>query len=398
MANVAVSYAQTGVLADAYGPGHGPTAHVLPIPAIYGGWIYSWLGVQSFAAEFLLSVTATGFVLGSYALFYHAFGLMGTPWAMRISGLAFLCLVPMNINLETNDFRFWEGGLGVFLASAALVALLRAERAPTLGWVRIAGMSVLAGLLFFVSPPLGVAVYIGAFLLLTEKLPLRRWPGAVLLAVAGLAMFVGPWAARNQAMLGEAVLLRSNFGMELALANHAAAVRGETPKKVFRDRIAALHPHNSQAAFDAMKAAGGEVAYARALGDETKAWIAAHPLDFARLCLRHIQQFLLPPPWFWTVWTENSGRALMAKVAVNWGISILGLLGAVLALFKAPRRYRFAILLLVVPILPYAVVQPNLRYRYIIFALLVFFAADAGGRLLRAYGQRRGLHQGMASL
>jgi hypothetical protein len=398
MPNVAVSFAKTGVLADAYRPGHGPTAHVLPIPAIYGGLIYRWLGVGSFEAELLLSVIATAFVLGSYALFYRAFGMMGTPRPWRLLGLAFLCVAPININLEASDFRLWEGGLGVFLAAGALVMLLEAERAERLGWGRVAAMAVWAGLLFFVSPPLGLAIYLGCLWLCVEKLPWRRWPGAAALAVLGLALFVGPWAVRNQQMLGEPVLLRSNFGMELALANHEAAVSGEDPRAVFRARIETIHPHRSADALVAMQAAGGEVAYARALGDEAKGWIADHPADFARLSLRHLREFLFPPPWLWTVVSDNPGTALLPKVAVNWAMSVFGLLGAALAAWQAPRRYRFALLLLLVPMLPYAVVQPILRYRYIVFALLLFFAVDGLGRLFSAVVQRRALHRGLTPL
>lgn len=380
MMNAAVAFAQTGIIADAFAPGQGPTAHLMPIPIVYAGLVYRWFGLFSPVAEMILAATATLLVAGSYALFYRAFGLIGTPRPARRLALAFLCLVPVYMALETMTFRVWEGALAVFLGAAYLVALLEAERAQMIGWGRVAAMSLLAALLFFVSPPMGVAAYVASLWLLVERLAVRRWPGAALMAMGALALFIAPWAARNQAVMGAPVLLRSNFGLELALANHPAAVAGGDARQVFRDRLEEIHPFESADAFARLKAMG-EIAYAKALGDEAKAWIATHPAAFFRLCGRHIVQFFLPPAWLWTVYSPDGGVGLAAKVAIQWALSIAGLAGATWATWRAGRRYRFAILMLVLPVLPYMIVQPVLRYRYLLFALLVYFSADMAARL-----------------
>jgi hypothetical protein len=379
IANTAIAYARTGILADSFHTGQGPTAHVLPFPPIYAGLVYRALGIRSVPAEMVLATMSIALVMLSYAAFYRAFGLMGTPRPWRLAALAFLCLVPLNISLEIEVFRIWEGGLSVAIAACYLWALLAIERRPVLGWGMIAGMAIAAAALFFISPPLGLAAYASSLLVLMARVPRRRWPGAVLIAVGALALFVVPWAARNAAMMGEAIPLRSNFGLELALANHPAAASNADPRQVFRDRLDEIHPFQSEKAFAALQAAGGEVAYARQLGDGAKAWIRAHPLDFARLCMRHFRDFFFPPGWMWNVYSGVS-RGTAIKVAINAALSVAALLGAAVAGLVSWRRYRFAILMLVLPVLPYLIVQPGLRYRYIIYALSVYLAADLAGR------------------
>lgn len=394
IANVATAYAKTGVLADPFRPGQGPTAHVLPLPPVFAGLVYRGLGIHSVPAELVLALVATAVVIASFALFYKAFGLIGTPRPFRLLGLAILCLVPLNISLEVESFRIWEGGLSAALAGFALLALLTLERRPQIGWGAIAGMAVVLGGLFFISPPLGLAAYLGSLLLLIDRLPLRRWPGATVLAVAGLALFVLPWGWRNAVVMGEALPLRSNFGLELALGNHPAALDTGNRRQVFRDRLEAIHPFESDAAFGALKAAGGEIAYARLKGAEARAWIDANPQGFATLCLHHLRDFFFPPAWLWNIYSD-AGRAPALKALAHGALSAAALLGALVAGFAAWRRYRFPILMLLVPVLPYIIVQPVLRYRYIIYALSVAFAVDLAARVwARLSGRRLGLQVG----
>lgn len=96
-----------------------------------------------------------------------------------------------------------------------------------------------------------------------------------MIAASALALVFAPWALRNKAMLGEPVLLRSNAGLELAVAYHpaAAAATAATMRHVFFDRLVEIHPFQSRAAFAVMQRAGGEISYARKLGSEATACI-----------------------------------------------------------------------------------------------------------------------------
>lgn len=378
--NMAVSFARTGVLGDSFAPGQGPSAHVLPITPLWAGTVYRWLGVQSPAAELVLATAAIACVIASLLFLYRAFGLIGTPRPARLAGLAFLALVPLQFTLEIREFRIWEGALAVCLAHAGLWAVLRLERAAQISWPAIIGMGLLAATLFFTSPPMGLGLYLCCGWLLLEKCPPRRWPGAALAAAAALALFVVPWTMRNIEALGAPVWLRPNFGLELALAYHPGAVTDD-PGKAFYERWRAVHPFASQFNVARMQAAGGEVAYARALGNEARAWIRAHPAQAAMLTLRHAREYLLPPPYVWRY--EKDRHVAVARSAVHSAIGALGVAGMVVALVAAWRRFRFAALLMVAAALPYVVVQPVIRYRYLIAGLLVMFAADLVARAAR---------------
>lgn len=379
--NAAIAFARTGTIADAFQPGQGPTAHVLPVPVIYAGLVYRVLGVQSPAAELVLVVAAVGAVVGSFGLLYLCFGIMGTDRRMRLLALALLCLVPVNLVVEVAYFRIWEGGISVALGSAFLYALLRLEQRPDVGWRPVTAMALLAALIFFINPVVGVGVYVCALVFLVDRLPARRWPGAALIAALALVLVIGPWALRNQAVMGQPILLRSNFGLELALGNHPAAVNAADPRQVFRERLVEIHPFASKSAYAAMQAEGGEIAYANALGDEAKAWISANPKDFARLTARHVTELYFPPSWQWNIYAGNENAGVGESRFIGL-MAAAGLAGALWAAVAAWRRYRFAVIMLLMPALPYAIVQPVLRYRYVIFALTVYFAADLAGRLL----------------
>lgn len=106
-----------------------------------------------------------------------------------------------------------------------------------------------------------------------------------------------PWAIRYAFALGAPVMLRSNFGLELAIGNHAAALSDAPPERVYADRLAAVHPLNNLHGAAALRRAGGEVPYFRQLGDEARSWIADHPTGFARLTAHHLRQFFWADAW-----------------------------------------------------------------------------------------------------
>lgn len=379
--NVAIAFATKGELAGAFRPEQGPTAHVLPIPALYAGLVYRALGVRSRPAELLLVIGATGCVLATFALLYRCFGLVGMPRAARLVALAGLCLFPVNLELETVQFRIWDTALGLLAAFACLYLLLVLERAPRLGTFQISVMAIAAALTFFINPALGLAIYLCSLLVLVERLPVSRWPGAIAIATMALLVVLGPWALRNQAVMGEAIPLRSNFGLELALGNHPAALAGSDQRQVFRNRLVEIHPYASAAAFARMQQAGGEVAYAKMLGRQAKDWIAENPIGFLKLSARHLCQYFFPPQWQWNIYMGREGFGRSETVIISV-LAAAGLIGAAVAAVLSWRRYRFAIIVMLIPVLPYAIVQPVLRYRYIVFALTLFFAADLYWRLL----------------
>lgn len=389
--NTAVAFAETGTLSDAFQQGQGPTAHLTPLPSLIAGTVYRALGVGSFPAELTLLTWTLGLAVIASLFFFRAFEAAGTSRPALLLGLGGFWLLPINFHLEVVMFRIWEGTLATALAAVFIYGVLRADREREVGWGKVALLSLLAAVLFLVSPPLGLAGYAAALLLTVRTQPVRRWAGVGATAAIALAIVLTPWAIRNHNVMGSFIPLRSNLGLELAVANHPAAARGGDDRQIFLRRMEEVHPYTSRSAYERFKQAGGEVAYAEKLGREAKGWMADHPLDVARLSAKHVIQFFFPPRWFYFI-NDSSSQAVALRQAILWALSFFGLAGVALVLAQRRRRFDYLVIMVLVPVLPYAVTQPILRYRYITYAPMMFFASIAALAALGAIGgmtQRR---------
>lgn len=373
---VALALAQGRGFADAYFDGQGPTAHLLPIsPAIAGGvlWLF---GPYSDAASLILLFWALLQTIGGYLLLMLLFRRLGMEAASLRWGFALLCLVPPFVVQEVVDFRYWESGLAVLLGTAALLLVTGIDRDRAADNRMLAGTGALIALLSFIAPSAGLAAGLCAGLMLLLRRP--SWRGVLSLAgsfALCLAAMVTPWALRNAEALGAPVLLRSNAGLELAIANHDDALSARPPEQVFADRLTAIHPAAAGPALRAgLRERGGEVRYAQRLGEETRRWIGAHPADFARLCLRHLRQYLLPEPWqfYFSGW-EGARTARALTIAI---VSALGLIGLATRLLGRSRGYWPIALTIATIALTYAPFQPMARYIYLTYGLLAFLAVD----------------------
>lgn len=373
------AFATTGAIADAYRPGQGPTAHLMPLPVIYAGTVYRVFGVGSIAAEFVLLCGAIVTIFVGYALAALVVRALGGTRTMCAAALIFLLIAPLNMRNEVVHFRIWEGALAAALGMGFLVLLLRFhdERRTDLKATLV--LSFYAAVLFFVSPALGVAAYCCSLLFMVTRTAGRFWPRSAAIAVAALVIVLSPWTIRNAIVMGHPIPLRSNFGLELAIGMDPHALDAADPLSQFQAHMADLHPIKGDVPYSKMVKAGGEVAYADSLKRRTFAWMKSHPRDATRLILLHIREYFFPSPWMWEMtWRGPLTRGGPQMVA-TWLLAALGLVGAFWAAFR-DRRAVYALLMLLMPVMVYALTQPTLRYRYIGFALLTCFAFDAVGR------------------
>ncbi|WP_404333410.1 hypothetical protein AB2M62_10090 [Sphingomonas sp. MMS12-HWE2-04] len=295
--HVALAFARHRSIADAYFEGYGPTAHLLPVlPAIAGSilWLF---GPGSSAANIALLAWSLLQVGAAYLLLRRLFERLGADPLVTRWGMALLCLALPFAPQETIDFRYWEGAAALCLAACNLLWIAAFDAGRAFDRRAMLCVAALSAITFFVCPPVGLAVDGCWAIFALRRLPVRRWLAFGALSAAALAVLLVPWALRNERALGTPVMLRSNFGLEFALANHPAAVSGRAPEYVFADRLLEIHPYQKLGKGQAaLRAAGGEVAYSRELGRKTWLWIAAHPADFARLSLRHLREFFFPAP------------------------------------------------------------------------------------------------------
>jgi hypothetical protein len=383
---VAVHLAHGQGFAGAYKFGDLPTAHVLPIPPLFVAGIYAIFGVASWPSEMLLLSGATAVAVVSFLLFNQAFAILGTPRPARLLALAaLLCCNPF-ISQEVIDFRVWDGGLASALSGACLLLLLKTGQRHRVAVRSLAALVATNALLFFVNPILGVAAYLCTGLLMVTRLSPVRFAQGAGIAVLALALLIVPWTLRNERVMGKAIPLRSNAGLELAVSMYPGAEQPtDQPAVRFADRLRAVHPQNGRGAFDAMMRAGGEVPYFAELGARSSAWIAARPGDAANVALGHVRQMLVPPPWLFNISSTNQ-KASVVKSLLTCAAHLAGLLGIALALVRRRPAWIFVALLVAVPTLLTSPFQPIARYIYLIFPPLVFAGADLIASLLAMAG------------
>lgn len=387
--NAAVAFSQTGVIADAFRPGQGPTAHVMPVTPAIAGLVYRQFGVDSAVSAGILTAWSLALVFGGYLLFFRAFGRVGTPLPARLGAFAVLALIPLNVSLEAAWFRVWDGALAVFMAAFCLNQVLRLDAADRVGRRDVIGLGLLAAACLFVSPAIGLAAYGAGLVLMVRKTAPRRWPGITAVVAVTAAIVLTPWLVRNNEVMGKPILLRDNFGLELSLGFHADAASTSDMHASFVKRLRTVHPFGdgSGRAYAALQAAGGEIAYAEKMGAEAKAWIRDNPGASVRLAFVHLRGMLFPPAWYWDMFGKTSTGTLV-KMAANWLLTVLALAGLGLGLWRATRPYVYVALFALLPLTPYILVQPILRYRYLITALFTFIAADFIARVWARLGRR----------
>ncbi len=378
---VALSVGEGRGFSSAYGVDYGATAHLLPISPAIAGAVYGVLGYTS-AAEIALATWSIGLALGSYLMLDRAFAQIGAPYRARLSGFAFLCLAPTYIAQEAVDFRVWEGGLAAFLSALMIDRLVAADRDPDAQGPAAAAMAI-APILFFVQPLLGTAAFLSLTISWAGRVRWSTLARRMAAPIAALALLLGGWSLRNQIALGEPVLLRSNAGLELAIANYPGVTAVADREAAFRNRLQAIHPLQGRAAYAAMIAAGGEIPYSRALGREALAWMSRHPREAATVMATHVGDTIVPDAWIFRIWGSDRLAPFQSLLASLTGV--LGLAGLAIGLALQGRRWVFIALPVVTPILLFAPFQPVMRYTYLIYAPLVFCAACGLALLIQRY-------------
>jgi hypothetical protein len=369
--NVALALASGRGFADPYSYTSGATAHLMPTTPALAGAIYWLISPNTVAAEMVLQAIACAEMIAGYLLLFALFGRLGAPIGARLAGLGVLCGLPVFMGQESLDFRYWEGGLAVVLATGSLIVLidLDAQAAPP-SWLQRVAVAALFAATFFTSPPLGLAVAACSLILLLRK---PAWPGRwqmSIVAAFALVLVLTPWTIRNYQVMGKPILLRSNMGLELALANNPLQAN-EANKAAFDRSMVRLHPSVAGPGRVRMQQVG-EVAYMAELSRATTDWISANPETFVRLCLRHFRQMFFPDAFQFEIGSGSFSHARAIWYAV---VSAIGLLALGLCVRRGEIGYIYVSLSIAIVTATYVPFQPMARYLYLNYGLLVFAAA-----------------------
>ena len=206
------------------------------------------------------------------------------------------------------------------------------------------------------------------------RIPLRSWWIAPLAFVLVAGPLAAIWAERNMVQLGEPIALRDDFGMELDISNYSGAVHPVDPGAAYVARIEDIHPLKVGRANEKLRAAGGEVAYYHQLGQEANDWIRTHPSDFLQLSAAFCA--ILPTAEMVLGHVRRrQGKSRLLRRMLVWTTAISGLCALVL-LAWGRRNYAYVLIVTLACSMPYIIVQPILRYRYLVSSLLIFLAFD----------------------
>ncbi len=361
---VALTLCRTGQFADPYMIPTGPTAHPTPLSPALLALICHFLGITE----------AAGYVCAMVGIASYSTLSALMPWLARELGMGaragiltgvFCAIIPMQGLGEAI-------GLGAVahasLAFALLVvAFLRRWRAARASAVASMMLGLACGAAFHVLPPL-LLVVLGYLIF---ELGWKRSRRQVLLAAcvaAGAILACIPWTWRNYAALHGLFFIRSNFGLELRIANHPGA---DADIEVTLARQGTLR-HPSENLDEARLVRDlGEAEYNRRARDEALEWIRTHPADFLRLTWMRFLHFWCGPlryPWL---------AALYTALTV---LAILGLSG-ILRTADAPGRAALLIPLVTFPLVYYIVSYVE-HYPAPLSWLLLLLAASGIRRLI----------------
>jgi hypothetical protein len=157
--------------------------------------------------------------------------------------------------------------------------------------------------------------------------------------VAGAALACIPWTWRNYTALHGFFFIRSNFGLELRIANQAGA---DADIDVTLARKGTVR-HPSENLEEARQVRDlGEAEYMRRARIEALEWIGAHPAEFLRLTAMRFVHFWCGPlrePWLAALSTVMTALALLGLRRVLPSLDAPGRAGLIIPLATFPLVY-----------------------------------------------------------
>lgn len=363
--NTAIAFAEKGCLCDPYLIPTGPSAHANPLYPLILGTALRLTGEASpgYRTHFFVNVALASLMWAGVPLFAVATGL---PSKIGILSGAIGALAPVHMWVQNHR---GEPALTALLLMAAIGSTVwswrRGEFSLRSGLVQGAlwGMAILSSA--STLPVFGLLILAGFFFFRSSL-----WRPAIV-ACAMVLLVMTPWLIRNWVVLGSPVL-RSNFGLELRMANNEFAT-ADGEDNVDAGIYYKLHPILSpEEAYQVRDM--GEIAYNKVKLHEAAEWIFNNKMAFLRLVLWRTRNF----------WVSSPNH--LPNMLLDLCVTLAALLGLCLAVSSRQYPYLIAALLCLwvgyAPI--YSIVQSSLRYSYAVHWSLVLLT----GILLSAAWQR----------
>lgn len=332
---VALSLMRTGQFADPYMIPTGPTAHPTPLSPALLALIYHAFGITA-TAGYVRALVGIGSHSALYALL---------PWFARRLGLGTRAGIFAGVACALVPLQGLGEAIGLgATAHAALafalltVAFLHRWTADRLSAAGSLLLGMACGAAFHVLPPLLLVVLGNLIFELWWKRGRRKWLLSACVA-AGAILACVPWTWRNYTALHGLFFIRSNFGLELRIANHLGA---DADIEVTYARAGTLR-HPSENLEEARQVRDlGEAEYNRRARNEALEWIRNHPVEFLRLTLMRVVHFWcgqLRYPWLAALFTAVTVLALLALRRILPALTAPGRAALLIPLATFPLVY-----------------------------------------------------------
>jgi 4-amino-4-deoxy-L-arabinose transferase-like glycosyltransferase len=336
----------------------GPTSWLAPAYPYFVALVFRFFGILTRASVIFIFVAQSIF---SALTVIPIFGIARRTVGARAGLLAAWTWTLFPWFSKWSVTWVWDTSLSALLLALLFWYALRLpEAANRQAWI---GFGALTGVALLVNPALAtflpVSLGWSCFELHSSG---RKWLKPALSSLLVCVIVIAPWMARNRAVFGHWVFLRSNFGFEFALGNyHASLGRG----------WGGSHPSGNQKEFRRYWQMG-EFAYIRERQAQAIPFVREYPSEFLSLTVKRVG-------YFW----DGSAMDYLKPVSWYWIPSSFAIVSLLLlpALFVARRRnlhawQMFFGTLLLYP-LPYYLTFSQVRYRHAIEPLILFLIACA---------------------
>jgi hypothetical protein len=266
----------------------------------------------------------------------------------------------------------WDTAMAaLFLSLIFWATLVVCDKKTVLPWV---GYGALWATGVLVNPAmLSLLPFLAGWALWQARRNSAQWPKFAAATLLVFALGLVPWTVRNYRVLGKAVVLRSNFGLELWLGNNPNVPDTWAPW---------MHPNDNMD--EAIKYKNmGEIAYMAEKQHEAFVFMRTHPADTLNFMYRRFVENWLAisdsPVDFW----GNTPLYIRAFFVLNVLLSLSTLLGVLFAYrFRHPQAFPYAMVPLIFPIIFY-ITHSSLRYRFPMDPIMMILSAYGVVSLVR---------------
>jgi hypothetical protein len=323
---------------DPFGEPTGATAWMPPLLPFAMATFYRFVGFTGLLTGFLVAHVVS--IAWSFATVVS----MARRFGMGLAGYVIVILIGDAYSAElfccTHD-----SGILLLFSTLTLSGVISKQYSQPEIW-SVMKWGVWGGLVALASPALGVS-----WAVMTAWLWVKT-PKAVLGAALVSIVVISPWCIRNYLIFDHWIPIKSNAGFDAWQANV------DDEDGVIDQSNTDRHPINHGGDHLSQMQSMGEYAYNRKLGNEFKAWVVAHPVDYLAKIGRRLTSSVMfhenmreGADSFWVYYPKLLSLAFFCLT-----------IAAIALRVRVPSFFAISLAFLVIYLLPYWLISYYERY------------------------------------